>query len=85
MTAGTRPSPAELDDELQSMVDLELGHPRRRASASSRGRDDRDAVHSIAELLRRPEWDSELLEEICDIIRDTGRPVGGPPLVVIAG
>jgi hypothetical protein len=85
MTASTRPWPAELNDELQSMLDLELGHPRRRASASSRDRDDRNAVHEIADLLRRPDWDTALLEEICDIIRDTGRPVGGPPLTVIAG
>jgi hypothetical protein len=35
MTTSTRPkpSPAELDDELQDLVDLELGHPRRRSTA----------------------------------------------------
>lgn len=41
-------------------------------------------MHSIAEALRDPAWNSELLEEICDIIRDTGRHVTGPPLAVIA-
>jgi len=84
MTAATRPSPAELDDELQALTDLELGHPRRRATAMAQDRDDRNAVYEIADLLRNPHWDTSLLELICDIIRDTGRQVSGPPLAVLA-
>jgi hypothetical protein len=86
MTTSTRPkpSPAELDDELQTLVDLELGHPRRRTTAGGRDRTDQDAVHAIAEALRDPHWDSRLLDDICDIIRDTGRQVAAPPLAVIA-
>ena len=87
MATGTGPvrsTPAELDDELQALVDVELGNPRRRAMAGHQARYDSDALYSIAELLRNPRWDSELLELICDVIRDTGRPVGGPPLAVIA-
>jgi hypothetical protein len=41
-------------------------------------------VHAIAEALRNPAWDSRLLDDICDIIRDTGRQVAAPPLAVIA-
>ncbi|MFL6163575.1 MAG: hypothetical protein ACJ74U_15295 [Jatrophihabitantaceae bacterium] len=85
MTALTRPSWAELNDELHVLLDLELGRPRRRVSAQLQDRTDRDAVYAIADLLRRPHWDTALLEEICDIVRDTGRQVSGPPLAVIAG
>jgi hypothetical protein len=85
MTATTRPSWAELNDELHVLLDLELGHPRRRVRAQLQDLTDRDAVYAIADLLRRPEWDTALLEEICDIVRDTGRQVSGPPLAVIAG
>ncbi len=84
-TARTRSTPAELNDELHALLDLELGHPRRRTTASSLHRGDRDAVHAIAEQLRRPAWDTELLEQVCDIIRDTGRQVSGPPLARLAG
>lgn len=84
MTA-TRRSAAELNDELQALLDLELGHPRRRVSAQLQDHSDRHAVYAIAELLRCPDWDTALLEEICDIVRDTGRQVSGPPLAVIAG
>lgn len=85
MTAATRPSPSEVNDELQTMIDLELGHhPRRRTTAAGQDRGDRDAVYAIAEALRSPAWDTELLEQVCDIIRDTGRQVSGPPLAVIA-
>ena len=85
MTA-TQPksNPAELNDELHALIDLELGHPRRRTSSREQAGADSHAVHAIAGALRKPDWDSELLEEICDIIRDTGRPVGAPPLVMLA-
>jgi hypothetical protein len=83
-TARPRPTPAELDDELQTRLDLELGHPRRRTTARVQRRDDENAVEEIAHALRNPHWNTELLEEICDIIRDTGRQVTGPPLAVMA-
>ena len=65
MTA-TQPksSPAELNDELHALIDLELGHPRRRTSSDEQAQADRQAVHAIAGALRKPDWDSELLEEI---------------------
>ena len=43
-----------------------------------------DTVGAIADALRNPGWDSQLLEEICDIIRDTGCQISGPPLGVMA-
>jgi hypothetical protein len=90
MTAAARPrpTPAEVDEELQLMVDLELGHPRTKAARTTseqQADQDSQAVHAIADLLRSPEWDTALLEEICDLIRDTGRPVGGAPLARLAG
>lgn len=84
-TSRPKASPAEVNDELQTLVDLELGSPRRRTTAGLQDRSDRDAVHAIADALRNPVWDSALLEEVCDIIRDTGRQVGPPPLVALAG
>ena len=83
-TARPQQNPAQLDEELQLLIDSELGHPRRRTTIARRERGDRDAVFAIAEALRNPAWDTALLEEVCDIIRDTGREVSGPPLAVIA-
>jgi hypothetical protein len=77
-------TPAQLDEELQLLIDSELGHPRRRTTTARRDRGDRDAVFAIAEAMRNPVWDTALLEEICDILRDTGREVSGPPLAVMA-
>lgn len=79
-----KPSPGELNDELHALLDLELGHPRRRTNSGEQAGADSRAVHAIANALRNPDWDSELLDEICDIIRDTGRPVGAAPLVMLA-
>lgn len=86
MATPTRPksSPAELNDELHALIDLELGHPRRRTTPAAQDRADQDALYAIADALRKPRWDTALLDEVCDIIRDTGRPVTGPPLAVIA-
>ncbi len=76
---------AELNDELQAAVDLELGHPRSRVDAVTQAVRDRRAVHAIAEALCEPQWDSVLLEEIVQLIRDTGRTVGPPPLALYRG
>lgn len=40
---------------------------------------DTEAIELIAELLRDPEWGTGMLEDIADIIRDTGRSVENYP------
>jgi hypothetical protein len=83
MASPSRPSWAELDDELQAMLDLELGDSRRRVDEQAQAERDRRALHAIAGLLRNPDWDGALLDDIVQLLRDTGRRiVGAPPLQV---
>jgi hypothetical protein len=83
MRTTSKPSPADIDDELQRLVDQELGHPRRRSTAPGQTERDRQAVHAIGYALRSPGWDSALLEDIVQLIRATGRQVSAPPLEVL--
>jgi hypothetical protein len=48
MRTTTRPSAADLDDELQRLVDQELGDPRRRTTTADQLAQDCQALADIA-------------------------------------
>jgi hypothetical protein len=82
-TAPGRRSPAQLDRELQALIDLQLGEPGHRVHADRQAEVDQFALQEIAYALRSPDWDRGLLEDVIQIIRATGRQVSGAPLEVL--